>query len=227
MKGFAYPAPRCYTIRMAETLQQEIDSLRSSIEEWRRKIELAEAELRGLERAAKYMPAHPATEPVKSKRTSRRGGRQPGAISNRWKAVLGELTDGLFDEDTVVNVVFELESRKIKPTEVRRIFEGYIEHGYIEIGPDNLFRVTDYAVQKLDLKKDEGPDAAGPTTDGSVAERSNAPDSKSGGAAPEKPAPVGSNPTASAPSHRVRENLLGGVSLPGSSPTPKPPPWRR
>lgn len=198
---------------MAQTLQQEIDNLRADISEWRRKIELAEAELRGLERAAKYLPAQTSTDVEKPKRSPRRGGRQPGAISNRWKAVLGELVGGVFDDKHVADVVFELENRRIKPTEVRRIFEGYIEHGYVEKTGDDLYRVTDVAIEKFDLEKEEGPDESGPQSDvGSVAERSIAPDSKSGGAAPEKPAPVGSNPTTSAPFNLAKGDLLASAS---------------
>lgn len=52
---------------------------------------------------------------------------------------------------------------------------------------------------------------------GDVAERSIAPDSKSGGAVPEKPVPVGSNPTVSAPFNRDREKFLGGSNLSGAS----------
>ena len=75
-------------------------------------------------------------------------------------------------------------------------------------------------------RDEEGPAEAGPDQDvGGVAERMNAPGSKSGGALPGKSAPAGSNPAASAPLHRNKGDLLAGVSF--AAPTNPTPPWRR
>jgi uncharacterized protein (UPF0218 family) len=64
-------------------------------------------------------------------------------------------------------------------------------------------------------EKGSGAEAPEPfqSNAGDVAERLNAPDSKSGGAGPQKSSPVGSNPTVSAPFAR---KLMVGAALPSS-----------
>lgn len=47
------------------------------------------------------------------------------------------------------------------------------------------------------------------------------------GEVPTKSAPVGSNPTVSAPIHRTKESLLTGVSLFGAHPTNQHLPWEK
>jgi hypothetical protein len=56
-----------------------------------------------------------------------------------------------FEAEVVCSVVKGLENRLIKPSEVRRIFDGYIEYGYIEKDATGKFRVTQAAKDKFDL----------------------------------------------------------------------------
>ncbi len=69
---------------------------------------------------------------------------------------------------------------------------------------------------------DEGPAEARPDVVGDVAERFNAPDSKSGGEGPQKQTPVGSNPTVSAPYSARAVDLLSSTSAFGQYPGGKP-----
>lgn len=74
------------------------------------------------------------------------------------------------------------------------------------------------------FEKDEAPNDVGASENtGDVAERLNAPASEAGGAVPGKSAPVGSNPTVSAP---IRRDLLSQASIPVGRSAPKPP-WLR
>ena len=67
------------------------------------------------------------------------------------------------------------------------------------LGAGGIYRLTVDGFQKIGfVENSNGPDAlsSGPSV-GDVAERVNAPDRHSGGAVPDKSAPVGSNPTVS------------------------------
>ena len=104
-----------------------------------------------------------------------------------------------FTDVDAVTAVMRLEGRSVRPAEARRILDGYAGHGFVTVN-DGRYEVTDLAIQKFGLHEMKTPAKAGAQSNaGTVAERSIAPDSKSGGEGPEKFAPVGSNPTGSAP----------------------------
>lgn len=79
------------------------------------------------------------------------GGRQPGAISQRWRKVLQVLhKEGqVFDANRVVEVVRHLEGRVMKPSEAKRLLEGYVEHGYVKKQGWTSFLVTDEAANRF------------------------------------------------------------------------------
>jgi hypothetical protein len=154
-------------------IDDDIANLKEKIAKVEREAELLHAELRGMLVAKKYLEGsavRAAGAVVASgaaraaNAVTRRGGRQPGAISDRWKEILSALyqLDAWFDESAVVNTVFELDNRHIKPTEVRRIFTGYVEHGYIEKGDRDLYRVTEEAAAKFGFPPKPKPENAKP-----------------------------------------------------------------
>lgn len=157
------------------TIDSDIADLRNQLAQLERKAELLRAELRGLERAQRYIVRITPSQSVaaflnahKPQRTEPvRGGRQPGAISNRWKIILASLMDGAFDEGAVAQAIEAIEGRKIKRSEVKRQFEAYIEHGYLERAERGMYRVTPSARQKLRLDEikplPEGNNEIGPT----------------------------------------------------------------
>jgi len=49
----------------------------------------------------------------------------------------------------IINVVEALEGRRMRATEVRRLFAGYIEHGYVTLNGDDVYTVTDTAAQRF------------------------------------------------------------------------------
>lgn len=144
----------------------QIDSLlsdkRSKISDLERALETERAELRGMEALASALGSGAKTyiaRTLPNNRTSNSGkmggsGRKPGAISKRWRAVLKTLytiDQGWFSAETVVATVSILERRDIRPAEVRRIFDGYIQHGYVVKNDEGLYRVSEQAVQKFGL----------------------------------------------------------------------------
>jgi hypothetical protein len=129
----------------------------------------ARLELKAMERIAaslgKQRPSRPAERSV--------GGRQSGAISMRWRRVLGTLGAlyrAGFSTGNVIEAVKRFESREMKPSEVRRLFEGYVAQRIVEVVADDIYRVTDDAWVRLNLQEsadvgqnvpneNEGPEA--------------------------------------------------------------------
>lgn len=212
---------------MATRPDSPIDQQRLLVAEIRARLEREELILEGMERMVAFVPK---AVPVHQKRrvsetapASR--GRQPGAISKRWRAVFDSLVQSgnHFDEDAVIGVVRRLEGRDMRRSEVRRLFETHQGNDIIAVHDDGKYSVTDSAISKFGLgRNDEGPpvETGGPSI-GSVAERSIASDSNSDGAGPEKAAPVGSNPTTSA--HFTGHHV--GSAQPMASTSPPNSPW--
>ena len=98
--------------------------------------------------------AHPAKGGTQdqSERGPRSKGRQVGAISKRWRAVLAVvLPQPFFTPNDIVAAVHILEGREIRPVEARRQLEKYGELGFVmEIGGDS-FTITPDAVEKFGL----------------------------------------------------------------------------
>lgn len=87
-------------------------------------------------------------------------GRQPGAISQRWRHVFRSLVLGgnRFNDEHVVGTVRRLEGREIRRSEVRRLFENHRANGLVAFHEDGTYSVTDHAIEKFDLgRNEEGP----------------------------------------------------------------------
>jgi hypothetical protein len=83
------------------------------------------------------------------------GGRQPGAISQRWRLILNALynrEEGFNPQDTA-DLVLEIEKRVMKPSEARRILEGYEGYGYIARNGAGQMFVTQEAATKFGFVK--------------------------------------------------------------------------
>lgn len=184
--------------------------------------------LEGMERMAAFTPAtHPVAASAAPRRATSSGskGRQPGAISKRWRDVFALLVrnGNRFNDDAVVEAVRRLEGREMRRSEVRRLFDNHRANGLVAFHDDGAYSVTQYAIDKFDLGRNgEGPpeNSEGPSR-GGVAERLIASDSNSDGASL-SPAPVGSNPTASVPIAKPWETSTSPVA---STSTPQWP-WQ-
>lgn len=150
---------------------------------------------------------------------SGRKGKPPGAMSQRWRGNLAEIIrmipePHIFGFNHVQDVVKRREGREMRSSEIRRLFEGNVKHGYLVQPSRDLYQPTKKLIELIGLTKHEGPPASteGPHA-GGVAERLNAPDYESGEDKGERPttnapqASVGSNPTASAPFASDAEKL--------------------
>lgn len=173
-----------------------IDALLAALDEAVERLGIGDrvsAEVRRPSRATRA-----ATNP-----TGRKGGKPAGTLSMRWRdnfANLFLIEGAEFDIMAVVRLVDVAEKRIMRPSEVRRLFQNYVDHGYLEVIDQNNYRMLPKLQEIVEIRqKHEGPPAVteGPSV-GDVAERSIASDSKSDGVTSE-PSPVGSNPTISAP----------------------------
>ncbi len=129
----------------------------------RREADLLEAEARGLRQALEalrreqeeevserpLMQQSPNAQIEKLRKAN--PGRQPGAISTKWKRHLIVLHDKeeLFDDDSVAQLVLEIEDRVMKPSEVKRLFENFIRYGHVKIDDDNFYYVPETVIQKF------------------------------------------------------------------------------
>lgn len=154
---------------MSISPQQIIADQQAKIAHLRAALAEAEATLKGMEAIYSAVPVarrRPTTTGSELRTTeSSAGGRQPGAISQRWRVILNELynrPEGFSAQDAV-DLVLKLEGRVMKPSEARRLLEGYEEHGYVAQNPAGRFFVTQVAARKFNFVK-AAPDVVGSRT---------------------------------------------------------------
>lgn len=147
-----------------EILEQQralVSQLQFRFDKARTELEQAQIALQGMEKIFEALPTrrrgtstvHPDVKPDVA-RQSGSSGRQPGAISMRWRSILEALyREGKpFAPVRVAEVVKELENRVMKPSEAKRILEGYVDHGYVQKVDWNDFEVTPDAAKKFDFQ---------------------------------------------------------------------------
>jgi hypothetical protein len=94
---------------------------------------------------------------------AKRGGRQVGAITEAWRKRLNHFydLDASFDPQAMADLMAE-EGAKTSRAEVSRTLSKHLEHGYVVLGPNSTFKVTDYAAQRFGFvspKKTEAPES--------------------------------------------------------------------
>lgn len=223
-------------------IEDEIRTRNEEIAMLERRIEILRAQIDAFELALQYAsPAVPPptkrsaahSYPAPSSSGSYRGGRQQGAISNRWKANLRELLrfGRPVTVEDIAGVVAANETRVIRPAEARRLFEGYAGLGYVIANADGSYSITDEAIEKFGLRAAEmetPPEGGESEEDGHVAELESRTVSQAypGAQAPHpKRENVGSSPTVS--SHTATKLLLGTAPLPVGSTNFQPSLWAK
>lgn len=220
---------------MSDSTFSLLNEQRQSVALLRAKLQHESAKLEGMEalaaslnvvpRAVAFGPrAHADVKP--SNVTTGRPGRQAGAISKRWRAVFDHMVavgNRASDRD-VTAIVAKLESRTMRPKDVRRLFEGYQTNGFIVFNDDSTFSVSEAAIGKFGLTgKVEASHAEtweASNSNGRVAELEEPENSEQHPF--RKGENVGSSPTPPAPFRRPEESA---TSLTVSTSTPTPP-WK-
>lgn len=79
-------------------------------------------------------------------------GRQRGAISHEWRAVLARVGRGLFTDADFHHYAQETVGRDIRPADAKRRRESYQANHLVEEAGDGFrYRITDYAFEKFGL----------------------------------------------------------------------------
>ena len=139
-----------------DALDQEIENKRQELKDARERVGALELELHTLERAAQLRPSSEIIAPAipRSKirpDTSRRGGRQSGAISKEWREILKRVAvaypNGAMPEDIAAfGPIVGLDN--LRPRDARQQADKYVGHGYLEhIG--ERYRVTAKAQERF------------------------------------------------------------------------------
>lgn len=138
-----------------------IEAQRAKVAAQRAELQISEAVLHGMELVDASYAAPPAVAAPRRGSAPRpaqqvdegpkAGGKPKGSISMNWRKVLGSFyaTDAHFSAAEVVGREQFLNGRLLRGRAVRRLFEGYAELGFIEIGEGGLYRVTDTAAERF------------------------------------------------------------------------------
>lgn len=123
----------------------------------RAQLAQAESQLEGMEKIFQAMPTRrrSSSTPRDAGQGSGSGGRQPGAISMRWRGILGGFyADGKpFTPQDVADAVERTEGRQMKQSEARRILDSYVAYEYVTLDQFGLFTVTDLAAEKFEFTR--------------------------------------------------------------------------
>lgn len=140
-----------------DALDAEIEAKRRELVEARERVAAVEFEVRTLERAAELRPVLEVAVPrrASSGARSRRGGRQPGAISKVWQKILAALVahypDGATPHD-IASFGPAVGLTNLKPKDARAQAEKYVGLGYFEVADGDRFRVSVAARERYGLE---------------------------------------------------------------------------
>lgn len=159
-------------MRLDEAIQetrQQLNEETAQQAEWTRRVELTSVRLKALEQAAQLRPsshvasASKSESGVASNSTPASRGRQPGAISKKWRNILLETAakfpDGAEDA-AIVEVARTAGLMNVRLKDVHDRMSSFEHHGYVEPAL-NGWRVTRVALAKFGSDQtDNDPDQA-------------------------------------------------------------------
>jgi hypothetical protein len=120
-----------------------------------RQVEQARAERATLVKAAALMGLVPeVVDGGEESAHPKRGGKQPGAISQKWREVLGTLAASpAANSYEDIRAAANLHDMDVEMGSVRERVRKFIDFGYLMKNPDGKFSVTVDAVRKFGLSK--------------------------------------------------------------------------
>lgn len=184
------------------------------LEREKRQLELIDAEIASYNKvlaAVGVVPVETAPIASEKKRPAHKAPRKRGLIQ-KWKAIFRTAYETCtppysYDDLSLAAV---LAGHEVASPALRTQMMNSVNSGLFERVGAGQFRITNAGLDAIGITNNEGSAVAEPSNVGSVAERSIAPDSKSGGPAnfPGEPGPEGSNPSTSAPTSDEDDNDL-------------------
>jgi hypothetical protein len=155
-----------------DALDEKIEEAERLLEHFRAQVEAMKLRLGIYREAAKLRPnradtASPSAgiseRPAhKESPSGRRGGRQPGAISRKWRTILRGVAAHYPAGATPADIASfgpAADLPNLKPKDARQQAEKYVAIGYMEHVAGDRYRVTEAAIRKYALRE------AGPGTD--------------------------------------------------------------
>jgi hypothetical protein len=147
-----------------DKLEEEIQKIQREAADLKRRAEAKELELRALQKATELRPrAQSSQDPdlttddpdadLFELPSEKRGGRQPGAISRKWRGILNDI---YANEPVTTEMVVLLASGHgldLQEGSALSRMNRYIEFGYIEPFGKDQYRVTETAVRRFDLTR--------------------------------------------------------------------------
>lgn len=136
-----------------------IQSQRALVAKLRAELHTAEAVLQGMElvessyvqqRVISKVQTRAPNPLERSLESPQAGGKPKGSISMNWRKVLASFYahDQRFSAADTVARELELNNRSLQQRAVRRLFDGYIDLGFLELD-NGLYRVTDTAAVRF------------------------------------------------------------------------------
>jgi len=148
-----------------DPLDDAIETARRSCEEIRALLHEKEVELKALELAARLRPTAGRRSAARPSRAGQGGGngkgRQVGAISKKWRAILQRTAlmypDGALPEELSA-LGRQIGLSNLRPRDARQRAEKYVTLGYFECVGER-YRVTNFAKRRfgMDVVSDEAP----------------------------------------------------------------------
>jgi hypothetical protein len=158
----AFPCHACnkHVMLNPSDINATIATREAEVERLRRDLEIAEAELRGMKELRDQILGTKVTESATDKAVlqgdagrfnvtgSKAKGRQRGAISKEWRAILAKLYSLKgFDESMIINIAKDHDIN-LKHSNARLQMAVYKGHGYVE-DINGHWKVTRFAAEKF------------------------------------------------------------------------------
>ncbi len=133
----------------------------AEVDKLRRKLETAEIELRGMKDLRdRIFTVFGESKGSGSQQASRRGGRQPGAISPTWRLILSDAFHdnkrSWFTENALPSLAAKHGVDGLRLKDAKERLASYRQHGYVEQNPtnDDLWRVTENAARRFGFSEE-------------------------------------------------------------------------
>jgi hypothetical protein len=142
----------------ADALDEKIEATKREAAELRERLAQVELKLSAYEESARLRPSVPVVAnvagpqlPAAERVAGKRGGRQPGAISQRWQVILKLIAAHHPAGATPVDIASyggTAGLQNLKPKDAKQQADKYVKIGYMDQVGDDRYRVTETALSR-------------------------------------------------------------------------------
>ncbi len=145
-----------------DAAQAEAAAARVRATECEKRAELTRLRLETLRRAADLRPVRPDSYRFKAESAGGNRGRQPGAISKEWRAILTAMAarhPSGADDAEIAEIAREMGLPNVRPKDARDRMANYEGHHYVEPSSKG-WRVTPHALAKFGSGQEDETETA-------------------------------------------------------------------